>query len=207
MKISFMLLMVFISCLLHGYSLFIAIFLVILSIVWFVFFEYVRYVVQRAGKYSTPCRNNLRYMTFVFVFALINPALCLMLLFFFHPFYLSGCLRLNPRVKMIPEGRNNVNIYRHGNGSLFVSGDSGFRSVINVEDGNSSLYCSGIVTDSQNDISYDVNYAHYECDNHVFNNSVFDNWYSDTNPASGLPMIGGIDVCGDPYGINNHTGH
>ena len=28
--------------------------------------------------------------------------------------------------------------------------------------------------------------------------------FTDVNPASGLPMIGNIDVAGNPYGIDRH---
>ena len=36
-------------------------------------------------------------------------------------------------------------------------------------------------------------------------NKRFANHKDDTNPATGLPMMGGIDIHGNPYGTNIHN--
>lgn len=210
MKIFFMLLMVCFSCLLHSISPFAVIFLIAMSVIWLGIFEYVKYVVQRRGRYPSPCEKNLKYMAFVFLSVLIHPALCLMLVFFFHPFYLSRRLWLNPQVNIISVNRSCVNYRSYSNDSSFSSGEHDFRLVTSGNIiGGSSSYCSDCVTGSLIDISHDVFSvdAEYDskCGGDIFSGTGFDCGFHDTNPASGMPMIGGVDICGDLYGINSHT--
>ena len=112
--------MVCLSCLSHGYLLIITIFLTALSVIWFGIFEYVKFVVKRKVKYPPFCSNNLKYMSFVLLFALIHPALCLMFVFFFHPFYLSRSLRLTSQTNLISVRNSRINPRRYGNDSSFA---------------------------------------------------------------------------------------
>ncbi|WP_369136122.1 hypothetical protein [Klebsiella variicola] len=210
MKNIFMSMMVCLSCLSHGYSLTITISLTALSVIWFGFFEYVKLVVKRKGEYPPFCSNNLKYMSFVLLFALMHPVLCLMFVFFFHPFYLSKCLRLTTQMNPISVRSSRINPRRCGNDSSFAQAELYFPFVASgkVISGNSS-YCLNDFSDSLSDIDREGNSINNTsgsgCEIYMPSVPDFNGCISDINPASGLSMISDVDVCGNPYGINSHT--
>ncbi len=207
MKNMFMSMMVCLSCLSHGYLLIITIFLTALSVIWFGIFEYVKFVVKRKVKYPPFCSNNLKYMSFVLLFALIHPALCLMFVFFFHPFYLSRSLRLTSQTNLISVRNSRINPRRYGNDSSFAQVEP-FVASGKVISSNPS-YCLNEFSDSLSYMGRDdfsiSNTSGSGCEIHMPSVPDFNGSISDVNPASGLPMISDVDVCGNSYGINSHA--
>lgn len=210
MKNIFMSMMVCLSCLSHGYLLIITIFLTALSVIWFGIFEYVRFVVSRKRKCPPFCSNNLRYMSFVLLFALIHPALCLMFVFFFHPFYLSKCLRLTSQMNLISVKNGRINSRGYGNDVSFSQVELYSPSVVSgkVIDSDPSCYLNEL-SDSLSDMGRDCfsisNTSGSGCEIHMPSVPDFNGSISDINPASGLPMISDVDVYGNSYGINSHA--
>ena len=204
-----MLLMLIISCSLHGYSTSVVYFLILISIIWIAIFEYIRRVFERKSRHPLNFRMCTKYMALISLFALINPVLCLMLVIFFHPFYLSRCLGLTPKMRLTPENASHVNPYRGNNDNYFSSAESHSRLFLEnspiVHASSSDLSTednalNGITTDfHSSEIAYNSVSEPYE-----FSNQMSGNGLHGINPASGLPMIGDIDIKGDPYGVNSH---
>lgn len=43
--------------------------------------------------------------------------------------------------------------------------------------------------------------------NHIDSNLIQDSDFGDINPANGLPMMGGIDIEGNPFGVDSSSLH
>lgn len=198
MRMIFLLIIQTISCILAGWEVAEIIFFISVSVLWFLVFKYVFMKIREKSKRIVIDKSN-GYIVFAGICAVLSPFLCFLSIVI-YPLWL-----LNKTIKFAAiywEGKKNQSL------------DSGCKLMGNNEE---SLYkVFPYINDPVDRPSIDSRRDHAidtSCNTHEIRsanesvdsyNSGSTAWEQDINPASGLPMIGNIDVAGNPYGIDRH---
>ncbi|WP_154675977.1 hypothetical protein [Entomohabitans teleogrylli] len=214
MKPIFMLLMIYISCTLYDYPTPVIVFFVLITALWLGVFKYVLYETSRKSNLlNLTDGRGAKDMVIVFICCMVNPVFCLISILLYQPYILSKRLQLYPKVKGRIKGGSGHNL-RHSKfkSSSFDSGSPNFNSDMRGAGNDKILSFPTVnIPGSENyeshdthafDTTYDSGSEVYFCNESNFNNSS-----CDINPASGLPMTGGVDVYGDPFGVNSHDSY
>lgn len=214
MEPIFMLLMMYVSCVLYNYNEVVIVFFVLMSAVWLGVFGYVLNQVRK--KHILPPLNrtwSIKYIAALSVCSIVNPVLCLFCILLRQPYLLIKCSRLFPGVKGFTNGENGDDLTspivsrslsdtqifsfqsskgNNSNEDILSGYTSSSSGSANLE--NNNIHDADIALDSDNSISH----------THNFN---LTGSYCDTNPVTGFPMVGGVDICGNPYGTNSDNSY
>ncbi|MCS3434243.1 hypothetical protein [Klebsiella sp. BIGb0407] len=213
MKLIFTLFMVYLSFTLYDYPLVVSLFFMSVSAIWLGVFSYIICQVQK--EHNTPPLNKdggWEYLLIFFILSVVNPVLCLAYVLLHQPYSLSKQLNLfsGQKLKFIRKGNNVTRSRIHY--SSFDSEGIQLQSTLNNSIQDGFLFHSSENTSFFDAYqSDDVHAVNTECcfDVDVYSHQDFgsNDHHFDINPASGLPMSGSVDVCGNPYGTNDYNSY
>ena len=179
-----------ISCLIGRWDIPSTLFVTLTLAIWFLIFYYVFLKIGK-GKSKSEANNRFYlYLVVVCVSAFASPVICLMYpLFAMNKYCRFVSFHKKGGFKRIGYGmgmdRNNQVSPTPYSGCL---------------EHKANLFESHETLDASSLTSTDVNvYKGFETPVDTSQST-----FTDVNPASGLPMIGNIDVAGNPYGIDRH---
>lgn len=209
-----MLLMMYVSCALYNYNGVVIVFFVLMSAVWLGVFGYVFNQVRK--KHSLPPLNrtwSIKYIAALSVCSIVNPVLCLFCILLRHPYLLIKNSRLFPEVKGFPNGE-------YGNDltspiiKLSLSDTEMFSFPSSKGNHSNDGLLSCYTSSSSGDAKLENNNIHdagltFDSDNSIYHSHNFNitGSYCNTNPVTGFPMVGGVDICGNPYGTNSDNNY
>ncbi|HFT6601533.1 TPA: hypothetical protein ACGRM4_005195 [Klebsiella oxytoca] len=192
----------YISCVLAGWRLPETIFIVSVSLLWLTLFKYVMYRIKKERQEVLGKGGSVAMILIAGVFALLNPILCLLLILLFPLGELNK--KIHYLTFKVINGRSTgaANVCRSEGSDRFILNEDGgrdFHHIINTNNIRNELLSdsesSHLSISSPGIESIDGVGDYHDCHGlHV----------PDINPANGLPMVGNVDILGNPYGIDRH---
>ncbi|EMM3430097.1 hypothetical protein RRS04_004934 [Klebsiella aerogenes] len=198
MKMIILLTIQILSCMLADWKVPETIFLILASILWLSVFKYVLTKVKENSKRVVVDKSNA-YVFFAGVCAVINPLACFLSVLIYPLWVLNKTLKF-------------ASVYWIDKRNKSLSSDS---KIVKDDDGPlfralpySNSPEEGALIDPQRTYSLDtacnvneIGRTFESADNYEVASS---SMAHDINPASGLPMIGNVDVEGNAYGVDRH---
>ncbi|ELY3087316.1 hypothetical protein SME02_004383 [Klebsiella aerogenes] len=182
------------SCLIGRWDIPSTLFVTLTLAIWFLIFYYVFFKIGK-GKSKGEANNSFYlYLVVVCVSAFASPVVCLLLSMMYPLFAMNKYFRF---VSFHKKGAFKGIGYGMGmdrNNQVSPTPYSGcLEHKANLFEPHETLDTSSLT-------SADVNvYKGFEAPVDTSHST-----FTDVNPASGLPMIGNIDVAGNPYSIDRH---
>ncbi|WPS10969.1 hypothetical protein SM907_24965 (plasmid) [Klebsiella aerogenes] len=183
-----------ISCLIGRWDIPSTLFVTLTLAVWFLIFYYVFLKIGK-GKSKSEANNSFYlYLVVVCVSAFASPVVCLLLSMMYPLFAMNKyCRFVSFHKKGVFKGIG-YGMGTDRNNQVSPTPYSG------CLEHKANLFESHETLDTSSLTSADVNvYKGFEASVDTSYST-----FTDVNPASGLPMIGNIDVAGNPYGIDRH---
>lgn len=181
-----------ISCLIVGWALPLTIFVTLTLAIWFLIFSYVFFKIRKSTPKPEVNDKLHMYLMVICTSALFSPVVCLFLnliypLIVMNKYYRFMCFHKNGVHK-----KTGLDVSMNTPSQISSTHYPGFyEQGTNCFETHQTLDTSFVVN-AEVDVSKDFG-------GQLDNPSVT---FSDVNPASGLPMIGNVDVTGNPYGID-----
>ncbi|HED3986163.1 TPA: hypothetical protein R4239_003746 [Klebsiella pneumoniae] len=207
MKSIFLIVIQYVSCILAGWHLPETLFMVSASLMWLVVFNYVLYQIGKTKKQALVKGGNIVGLMTVSLFSLFGPVMCLFAIFMYPLYMLNVQLGFFSFKKI---GSNGYGIKRR-DGKMQIL--KPFDVQKNTFDTNGFLgkeYPTSF-NNNRNDFSvapnpYEPSFESSASEPGRFHEGVSHNGFGidGVNPANGLPMIGNVDVSGNPYGVDRH---
>ena len=183
-----------ISCLIGRWDIPSTLFVTLTLAIWFLIFYYVFLKIGK-GKSKSEANNRFYlYLVVVCVSAFASPVICLLLSMMYPLFAMNKHCRFVSFHKKGVFKRIGYGMGMDRNNQVSPTPYSG------CLEHKANLFESHETLDASSLTSTDVNvYKGFETPVDTSQST-----FTDVNPASGLPMIGNIDVAGNPYGIDRH---
>ncbi|WP_200780734.1 hypothetical protein [Klebsiella oxytoca] len=192
----------YISCTLAGWRLPETIFIVSAALLWLGIFKYVMYRIEKERPKKVVRDNSVAMILIAGVSALLNPVVCIFLIVLFPLYELNKKFHFLTFKVINSKPIGTANFRRDEGSGRFILNENGEKIPHHITNAsnilNESLSDSGnphLSISSPGGGSLDNVGSYHDCHGlHV----------PDINPANGLPMVGNVDILGNPYGIDRH---
>lgn len=203
MKSIFLIVIQYVSCVLAGWQLPEALFMVCASLMWLIVFNYAFYQIGKNKKQALGKDKSIVGLMIVSVFSLFGPVFC-MFAIVMYPLYILNVQFAFFSLKKIGS---------HGYG---VKSSNGKVVSLKSFDMQRDIFDANELQGGGSSTSFNHNRNDFSVAPDGFDSSVSEpEWFHESvshtrfsidevNPANGLPMIGNVDVSGNPYGIDRH---
>lgn len=193
-KMVLLLIVQAISCLMVRWDLPLTIFVTLTLAVWFLIFSYVFSKIRMITPKPEPNVKLHAYLLSVCISAFFGPVVCLFLNLIYPIIVMNKYCRFISFYKGRGAGKHGGNIGVNTLNQTPMTHFSGFSGQgVNCFETRETLDSTSVVN-AEVDVYKDFG-------GRLDNSSTV---FVDVNPASGLPMIGNVDVSGNPYGVDRY---